>query len=292
MKTDPNTIRGILDQARNGAMEMIECAADILREADSLNLPCSFKRLVTDSCNDLADAKHELIDEMLRIEEQMAWSDTVQGIDASAIRPVTLAAIGKLNELTQEAREAEKRGELNKGFLLVLEEAALNLKESCSFLNLLPATSAPDGKSQATANEMSGISSLLRSLLASERNTATHEHLLDIHEVSAKHMRDVRTSIVFGDDGSVILREIDDEYRYAEEDYYNPSYSITLHVVEPPSADAFLRHFLAPLPADGTEMHLALVDALKEALKRTSCHALIDSVGCPYRRLSYSIRTS
>jgi hypothetical protein len=292
MKTDPNTIRGILDQARNGAMEMIECAADILREVDTVKMPDSFKRLVTDACNDLADGKHDLIDEILRIEERLAWSDFTTEVDAEPIRRVALLARGKLDELRKAACEAEKRGELDSQFRVVLTEAAENLKESCAFLSLLPATPATGGESQAASSEKSGISSLLRSLLVSERNTATHEHLLGIHEVSAEHMRDIKTSIVFSHDGSVILREIDDMLRYADLDYHNPSYTITLYVIEPQSADAFLRCFLAPLPADEAEIHLALVDALKEALKRKFCRALIDSVGCQYRSLSNSIRTS
>ncbi len=291
MKPDQESTRHRLANTRDCAMDMIRCAADILGEVNSLRLPENLKRQVTDTCSGLADAKHDLIDEILRIEEQLAWSEDSASVDFETIRRLVLASRGRLNELNSTARKVADSGECDNFLPLLLEEAIETLKEASAFLYSIP-VAATQNPPQGSDSASQDGTSRFRHLLVSDRSIPAKEHRLEIYEVSAEHLRDIATSIVFEEDGSLVLREIDDVCRYDDDDYRCPFYTITLYVVGSESAEAFCRCFLDPLPADLSERRQALIAALKQTLKRHFCLALMDSTGCPYQKLSNSIHLS
>jgi hypothetical protein len=291
MKPDLESTRHLLSNARDCAMEMIRCAADILGEANSLSLPENLKREVSDTCSVLADAKHDLIDEILRIEEHVAFSGDSALVDIGTIRRLVQVSSGRLNELNSMVRMLADSGECDNFLPFLLEESIINMEEASAFLDSIP-VAATNKQPQGSNSANQDGTSRFRHLLTSDRSFPDKEHRLEIHEVSFKNLRDIAASIVFEEDGSLVLREIDDECRYADDEYCSRFYTITLYVLGPESAEAFYRYFLDPLPVDQSERRHALIAALKQALKDNFCLTLMDSTGCPYQKLSNSIDLS
>lgn len=287
MKTDPQTVHNFIAEAREFAIGMIDAASILINESSDLRMTTAMRNAIIETAMALADAKHEMMHEIVRSEELIQWNESDSMIDAmlKGIHKRMTDTQALVKRLTRQSNEAVGSGEADSQLILVLEELDLNIGE-------LPGLSA--SAQPTTVEPRLGTTSVpdFHDLLVSDRYRREDEILLEHFTKSEKDLRDIVTSIIFDNQGFVVFRVIDDECRYADSDYWNPSYSITLFVIEPADREALFTSFVEHAAETGNERRASLVAALQAALRRQFCKGLLDSSGIRYREFHNTISTS
>jgi hypothetical protein len=287
MKKDPQTVCGFIAEAREFAIGIIDAASILINETNDLRMTTAIRHAVIETATALADAKHEMMHEIVRSEELIQWNESDPRIDAmlKGIHERMSDTQALVKRLIRRSNEAVGSGEADSQLILVLDELGLNIGD-------LPGLST--SAQPTTVEPRLGTTSApdFHDLLVSDRYRREDEILLEHFTKSEEDLRDIVTSIIFEDQGFVVFRVIDDEYRYADSDYWNPSYSITLLVIEPADREALFTSFLENAAGTEIERRALLVAALQAALPKQFCKGLLDSNGIPFREFHNTICTS
>jgi hypothetical protein len=125
--------------------------------------------------------------------------------------------------------------------------------------------------------------------LLKDDSSHPNEFLLDVFMRDPRTLRDIFTSLVFADDGSLVFRVVDDVTRGGDCFGGIPFYDITLFIIDAGDRDALFRAYLETVPADEAGRRAALLPALKAALKPSSAEHELKTRGIPHTRLYRAI---
>jgi hypothetical protein len=144
MKTDPDTIRQFLKQARDHAMQMMENGAYMRKELPSLRMPDALRQKFDALCESLIGTKHDLIHEIFEIDGLLDDSPEspaiAQGIERMR-QWITMSAI-ELHDCAVEVQRAVGLGEADGLLSILLFESGSNiLSVTVTFPEVRPETS-------------------------------------------------------------------------------------------------------------------------------------------------------
>jgi hypothetical protein len=287
MKTDPQEINRYLTESRDLALRLVDAASILINETKDLLVSSAMRHAIIETATGLADAKHDLMHEIVRSEEMIEWEEyeTVIGSMLTGINERISDARELVKRLILNSTEAAELCDVEPLLELVLAELELNIGD----FPILPDCTQPTGTGHlvvaATAPDF-------HDLLVSDRHKSENEFLLECFTKDQENMRDITTSIIFGNHGFVIFRVIDDECRYSDDEYCSPFYTIKLYVIEPADREALFQIFLEDRPETEIERRVALVEALKASLKNQYCSGLLNSSKIRFREFRNTIHTS
>lgn len=287
MKTDPQTVSRFLAEAREFALRLIDAASILINEANDLRMTTAIRQAIIETATALADAKHEIMHEIVRSEEMIEWKESDTVIDAM-LKGIhermsdTKARVKRLIRQSGELLDSEETDSLLK---LLLEELELNIGD-------LPALAKSAKPGEGKPGLVTTSAPDFHDLLVSDRYRRDDEILLEHFSTNREDSRDVVTSVIFDNQGFVVFRVIDDESRYSGDDDITPFYSITLLVIEPADRDALFSSFVDKVPETEIERRASLVAAMQAALKKQFCKGILDAGGIRFREFHNTIYAS
>jgi hypothetical protein len=145
MKTDPDTIRHFLNQARDRAMQMMENGSFIRKELPSLRMPDALRQKLDVLCESLIGTKYDLIHEVYGIDELLDGSPEspaiAQGVER--IRQWIFESNMEFNDCAKEVQRAMELGEADALLSILIMESGTNiLSAAVTFPEVRPETSA------------------------------------------------------------------------------------------------------------------------------------------------------
>ena len=162
MKTEPQTIRRFLAEARNCAMQMMEDGSYIQKELPSLSMPDDLREKLNALCASLIGTKHDLIHEIFEIDELLTASPESLSIARSIerVRHWILEEVDSFNGGVVQVQEAVQEGIADPSLQLLLMESGFNI------LKTVPTAPAadenpelePDDAEEETENDSDGKS--------------------------------------------------------------------------------------------------------------------------------------
>lgn len=129
MKTDPQTTRQFLAEARNCAMQMMENGSYILKELPSLTMPDDLREKLDALCASLIGTKHDVIHEIFEIDELLTTTPESPSIARSIerVRHWILGEVDSFNGGVAQVQEAVQEGIADPSLQLLLMESGLNI---------------------------------------------------------------------------------------------------------------------------------------------------------------------
>jgi hypothetical protein len=214
MKTDPQTVSRFLTEAREFALRLIDAASILINEANDLRMTTAIRQSIVETATALADAKHEMMHEIVRSEEMIEWKESDAVIDAmlKGIHGRMSDTKARVKRLIRQSGELVDSGETDSLLKLLLEELELNIGD-------LPALAKSATPSEGKPGLMTTSAPDFHDLLVSDRYRREDEILLEHFSTNQEDPRDIITFIIFDSQGFVLFRVIDDECRYSSDDY-------------------------------------------------------------------------
>jgi hypothetical protein len=152
MKTDPQTTRQFLAEARNCAMQMMENGSYIQKEIPSLTMPDDLREKLDALCTSLIGTKHDLIHEIFEIDELLTTTPESPS-NARSIERVRQWIVGEVESFHRgvaQVQEAVQAGTTDPSLQLLLTESGLKI------LKTIPTAPVSEENPEPVADEAEG----------------------------------------------------------------------------------------------------------------------------------------
>lgn len=128
MNTSPDLIR-FAGETHACAMQMMGNAAYIQKELPSLEMPDSLRDQIAELCSDLIGSKHDLVSEVIELEEEMVANASLDRI-TSRVKMILRWIqddVASIRQCVGAINEAVGSGTASSGVALLVMESAVNI---------------------------------------------------------------------------------------------------------------------------------------------------------------------